>query len=278
MANTALLVVAASKAVVPPHLNGAIVQVCNESIQARGSFTVALSGGSLPSFLGTMKEAFASAGVDPQFGKWHIILADERCVPITDADSNLGEIKEKFLAHVSEIPASQVYGINEAKLQESADAVATDYEKVLSKVLEHSGGKLDCAVLGFGPDGHTCSLFPDHPLLLSTRPVASIEDSPKPPPKRITLTFPVLNTKTRHVIFCGAGASKSPILQKVFASVVKKEDGAEYSIADGVRYTATLASPPPYPCAMVVPQTEDEEKNTLTWIVDADAMKDVAVA
>jgi 6-phosphogluconolactonase len=120
------------------------------------------------------------------------------------------------------------------------------------------------------------SLFPGHDLLKEqTKWVAAIEDSPKPPPKRITLTFPVLNQFTRHVIFCGAGGSKSPILKEVFSSIVAPTDDT-YQVADGVRYTATRTDPAPYPCAMVYPDSDGTD-NTLTYVVDADAMKDVPI-
>lgn len=264
MVYEATLVVAPSKADVPGALNPLIAKVCQEAIAARGVFTVALSGGSLPSFLSSIKESFGDA--DPKFDAWHVILADERCVVSTDADSNLGALQEKLFSNI-DVPASQVYGINESLLGASA-AVAADYQQVVETVLAKSGNHLDLAVLGFGPDGHTCSLFPGHALLMEmTKKVASIDDSPKPPPQRITLTYPVLNDTTRHVIFCGAGGSKAPILKEIFTKVVNSKDGG------GGDYKVEMKEPYPFPCGGVLPKGD----GTLTYVVDQDAMEGVVV-
>ena len=271
--SNASLIVADSKDALPLHLNTLISNLACQAIAARGAFTVALSGGSLPSFLATLDQSFDDNGHAAHWDKWHILLADERCVVESDADSNMGSIRAKFLAN-TKIPASQIHGINESKLTESTQAVADDYEAVLKGSLAKSGGCLDLAVLGFGPDGHTCSLFPGHALLEeATALVAPITDSPKPPPNRITLTFPVLNKMTRHAIVCGAGGSKGPIVEKVFAKVATATTA--YSVAKGTQYSVQMQrDPAPFPCAMVDPNVPSEtEPATLTWIIDADALQ-----
>jgi 6-phosphogluconolactonase len=289
------LLVAPTKSDVANTLNETIVSIAQQALQVRGLFTIALSGGSLPEFLLGLPQAFQMAKIDPQWQLWHVVLADERCVPLDHEDSNLRAIQNEFLHHTS-IPSSHVYGIDPSLLLSlsssslssttesvatTIDAIAKDYEIKLRQVLaignitttHHDNTStttipslmLDLAVLGFGPDGHTCSLFPHHQLLKETnRWVAPIIDSPKPPPNRITLTLPVLNSHTRHVIFCGAGESKQDVIATVFTETTKSTTTSTSGVAQP--YQVTMVSPPTLPCAMVQPL------ESVTWIIDADAM------
>lgn len=76
-----------------------------------------------------------------------------------------------------------------------------------------------------GPDGHTCSLFPGHQLLNKKDTlVAAIEDSPKPPPRRITLTYLALNARSRANAIVCAGAGKADMLSEI-------KGGKDYPVA-----------------------------------------------
>jgi 6-phosphogluconolactonase len=224
-----------------------IASCLTNELQNRSIEHVALSGGSLPSLL-QMK---------PEW-QWHIYLADERCVPSTHPDSNLGAL---FAANCLQyIPPDHIHGINE-QLLEDPHACAHDYQHLLQQHLPLQRG-LDLALLGFGEDGHTCSLFPQHALLQSQQQVAAILDSPKPPPHRITLTLKAL-AETQHVIFVGAGAAKAPVLQQIFEQEVQWDE--TYSQSGVRRGIVQMRDPPPFPCGSVTP------RHSVTWIVDAEA-------
>ena len=95
-------------------------------------------------------------------------------------------------------------------------------------------------LLGMGPDGHTCSLFPGHDLLNEKEKlVAAIKDSPKPPPERITLTLPVLNN-AKSVAFVSTGEGKKEMIKNILkdqnetfpATRVNPKDGELFWIID----------------------------------------------
>ncbi|KAJ6373530.1 hypothetical protein OIU78_029253 [Salix suchowensis] len=182
----------------------------------RGAFTVVVSGGSLIKSLRKLVEAPYVDSID--WSKWHVFWVDERVVPKDHPDSNYKLALDGFLSKVP-IPPGNVYAINDALLAEGA---AHDYETCL-KHLVHTGvinisslsgfPKFDLMLVGMGPDGHIASLFPGHPLLKENQKwVAHITDSPKPPPERITFTFPVINSSAYiALVVCGAG--KASIVQ-----------------------------------------------------------------
>ena len=67
----------------------------------------------------------------------------------------------------------------------------------------------DVHLLGMGGEGHINSLFPHTPAVReTTRLVVGVTDSPKPPPRRITLTLPAVQ-RSREVWLVVSGEAKA---------------------------------------------------------------------
>lgn len=191
-----------------------VVELSQKAVEAQGRFTVALSGGSLPKIL-CPPLAAEPLKSQVKWAAWHVFWVDERCVPLGHPDSNYRLALEYLFKHV-DIPTQQIYPINDTL---SADQAAKAYQDKLQQLFQPAADQFpsfDLILLGMGEDGHTASLFPDHPLLNESKQwVAPIFNSPKPPPERITLTLPVIN-HAQNVAFLVTGAGKIDALSHIF--------------------------------------------------------------
>ncbi|TCD67539.1 suppressor of los1-1 [Steccherinum ochraceum] len=189
-----------------------ILKAQRESIEKKGKFTIAFSGGSLPAQL---EGLIGRPGV--KWDKWQVFYADERIVPLDHEDSNHHLCTSVLFSKVP-IPHANIHPIDYA-LASDPEELADAYEKELIREFAQKDSArfpvFDLILLGVGPDGHTASLFPGHELLSEEdRWVAEIVDSPKPPKERITLTYPVINHAAR-VAFVLSGANKAETLREV---------------------------------------------------------------
>lgn len=166
------------------------VETARRAIAERGVFTCALTGGS------AVKQLYPLlAEQDLDWERIHFFLGDERLVPLEHDDSNYKAVREA-------LPMAKLHPV---RVELTPEQAAADYERLLPD-------ELDLVHLGMGPDGHVASLFPGHALLQERRRrVAAITDSPKPPPQRVTVTRPVLES-AREVWFLITGDPKKKAL------------------------------------------------------------------
>lgn len=178
-----------------------IERALNRALELRERASFAVSGGGTPV---PIYRALARRG-EVDWARVDLYFADERCVPRDHDDSNFKLVLENFLDEV--VGALPTVHRMEGE-DPDADAAARRYAVLLPPVL-------DVVLLGMGPDGHTASLFPNQPLVEEPlRTVASLDDSPKPPPRRLTLTPPAL-AAARDVLVVAKGADKARALRQV---------------------------------------------------------------
>jgi 6-phosphogluconolactonase len=140
--------------------------------------------------------------------------ADERCVPPGDPDSNYLLAKENLLQPLA-IAADKIHRLK-GELPPIA-AVAEANTTIQRFAPKNSAGVpvLDLIFLGLGEDGHIASLMPNAPAsaVNSQAPYLRIENSPKPPPNRISLSYAVIAT-AKNVWLLATGAGKEEALRQ----------------------------------------------------------------
>ena len=163
---------------------------------------VALTGGTIAEEI-HREIARLSPSTEVDWTQVVVWWGDERFVAPDSPDRNARQAREAFLDAVG---ATRVHEMPSTADAASVDEGATAYAATLK---EHGSGELDVVMLGVGPDGHIASLFPGFPQLDVTDAAAvGVTGSPKPPPERVSLTFPALN-RARAVWFLVSGEGKS---------------------------------------------------------------------
>ena len=173
---------------------------------------LAISGGAittslLPSLLPFVGEV--------DWSRVRVWLVDERYVASGDEDRNDDQAWEGFFRAAAGVefirmPTSDESAPGAGSLDDATRAFANTWLALMGR------GSFDIALIGMGPDGHICSLFPGRVDMDEASPILAIRNSPKPPPERITVSMPVMRA-CGEVWLTTAGSAKADALGRAFA-------------------------------------------------------------
>jgi 6-phosphogluconolactonase len=183
-----------------------------DAAAARGTASLVLTGGGIgTAVLAELAAAPARDAVD--WRHLDIWWGDERFLPTGDPERNETGARSALLDHVDADPA-RVHPMPplDGPDGDTPEAAAERYAATLQEATrpEDHGPvpSFDIMLLGIGPEGHVASLFPGMPALYDERPVVAVRGAPKPPPTRLSLTLPAINS-AREVWILAAGPEKA---------------------------------------------------------------------
>ena len=206
------------------------------SIESKGHFSVALSGGKTPVKL---YKKLAERKNLP-WDKTHVFIVDERFVPYDSDENNYHMINRTLLCHVV-IPAGNIHFIS--TVENTPEESAIRYEQDLLAYAKKSKSQyppLDMVLLGVGDDGHTASLFPDTAALDETKHLAvAVNTNDSTANERISITYPVINN-AENIFFLVDGKGKAGVIKKIIknkncdlpAARVRPEHGRLFFVLD----------------------------------------------
>jgi len=131
-----------------------VVEVATTCIEEKGSFSIAIPGGSVVAALGDLEESAFD------FSKMHVFFCNEKIPSYPCIEG-----AKKCLPSV---PEANIHGVGEGTPAE----VAASYTKLLQThpSIDNEGAmpSVDLMLLGTGPDGHCGCLFPDSAEIKAT--------------------------------------------------------------------------------------------------------------
>lgn len=191
-------------------LRGVTEQLIHLMKQKRAPFHLALSGA------GTAQQMYrlwtSEYRQQINWEQLRFYWVDERCVDPHDEESNF-KYADELLFRPLDIPLSHIHRIHG---EQEPETEAEHYSEMVKWELPGYSclPRFNCVILGIGNDGHTASIFPQHPELLSDERCYAVSQHPETHQKRITMTGNlILNSKA--ILIPVIGSEKTAILQKV---------------------------------------------------------------
>lgn len=197
-----------------------IMDLSQESIQQKKTFSLVLSGGKTPRpFYHLLGEQYSEK---IQWNNVHLFWGDERWVPDHHLESNYAMAHELLISKIP-IPKENVHPM---PVDAKTPALGAEiYEKELRQYFdgiefEETMFTFDAVILGLGEDGHTASLFPGNPALYERDKWVVPVQAPDPnlTKERVTLTVPAINN-SKNVFFLISGEEKKKIVDSILNSV-----------------------------------------------------------
>jgi 6-phosphogluconolactonase len=187
--------------------------------QAHGSASVVLTGGGVGiAVLEHVAALHRGAGTGVDWSAVDVWWGDERFVPADDDERN-EKAARRALLDVVGVPAERVHPMppSDGGFAEPEDAAAWYAgELAVAAAPGRDLPRFDVLLLGIGGEGHTASIFPGSPAVHDERPVFAVRDCPKPPPTRVSLGFPAINSAD-EVWLVVAGAEKAPAVARALS-------------------------------------------------------------
>ncbi len=231
---TRRLVVLPDRAAVETAVASGVLDIIVDATFARGRADVVVTGGTVG--IGSL----AAIARDPRAKSiaWnlvHLWWGDERFVPVGDADRNEGQAATALIEQI-EIPTSNIHTFP-ADDGQGLNAARDIFRAHLRDELGNHP-RFDLVLNGIGPDGHVASLFPGLPHGDKGDLVIAVDNSPKPPPHRLSLTFEALNGG-RHVWVVAAGEDKADAISRLMSD--SPEDVTPATALHGTEETVVFA-------------------------------------
>jgi len=198
------------------------IEIASAAVRERGSFSVALSGGSTPKALYALLASDSAFRAQVPWEKMYVFFGDERHVGPDDPLSNFRMARESMFSK-SPLTPGQVFRIKGEYPE--AERAALEYERDIRSYFKLSAGefpRFDLVFLGMGEEGHVASLFPGTKALHENRRIVVHNWVGKVLMDRITLTPPAINNAA-NIISLVKGAEKANALTATLERVYEPD-------------------------------------------------------